>query len=385
VDGDHTLSSSNGALTFGSTLDSPNRANLSLAALGGAIDVGAAIGNAGALGALTLQSGTSTRMRGAVQAGSIVQAGAAGLTRFDGAVTADGEDGIQLNGHSFRFDGAVTASAGAISLANTSAQGTVEFGREAAVQATTGFTQTGGASLLLPASISVTQGGITLEAPASLPGGTATITTDGDIVMAGLVGPATALTINAGTGVRTTDQAGTHWRAFGIDIGRSGGGADQKINVASLAVTTASDANLYGMIGGKGGALAASRIDSELIKAPYFINDTPWGPLEVINVLVATTVPQGVVPSTPGAGPLFTGVVDRSGVAPNVLGVYASPQVLTVAPMAPLATPAAGPAAPAANGTGSAPKALPTGPAAPQGAAVGEAGDGEDRPPVDER
>jgi filamentous hemagglutinin family protein len=385
VDGDHTLSSSTGTLSFGSTLDSPNRANLSLAALAGAIDVGAAIGNTSALGALTLQAGTTTRMRGAVQAGSIVQTGAGGLNRFDGAVTADGDGGIQLSGHSFRFDGAVTASAGAIGIANTSAQGTVEFARDAAVQATTGFTQTGGASLLLPASITVTQGGITLEAPASLPGGTAAITTDGDIVMAGLVGPATALTINAGTGVRTTDQAGTHWRAFGIDIGRSGGGADQKINVASLAVTTASDANLYGMIGGKGGALAASRIDSRLVNAPYFINDTPWGPLEMINVLVATTVPQGVVPSTPGASPLFTGVVDRSGVAPNVLGAYASPQVLTVAPMAPLATLAPSPAAPAANGASPAPRAMPAAPAAPQGAAAGDAGNGEDRPPVDER
>ena len=61
--------------------------------------------------------------------------------------------------------------------------------------------------------------------------------------------------------------------------------------------------------------------------------------------LTATTVPVSVVPSTPGVTALFTGVVDRGGVAPNVLGVYAAPQILTVAPMAPLVVPPAQPQA----------------------------------------
>ena len=340
VTGDQALSAS--TLGFGSTLDSTNAANLSLSALAGAIDLGADVGHTGVLGALTLRSGTTTRVAGGVKAGRIVQTSAGGLSSFGGAVTADD---VQLSGHSFRFDGAVTARTGALAIDNTDATGTAVFARDAAVQAATGFTQTGGASLLLPATIVVTQGGLTLEAPASLPvvsavvsgSGVARITTDGDIRMVGLVGATTALALNAGTGERGLSETGQPtWRAFGVEIGLNDANPDHKINVANLAVATASAAKLYGTVAGKTGALAASTIDSALVNAPYFINDTPWGPLEVINRLVATTVPLGVVPSTPGVTPLFTGVVDRGGVAPNVLGVYASPQVLTVAPMSPV-------------------------------------------------
>jgi len=389
VTGDQVLGSSAGTLSFGSTLDSTNGANLSLAALAGAIDLGADVGHTGVLGALTLRSGTTTRFAGGVKAGRIVQTGAGGLTSFGGAVTADD---VQLSGHSFRFDGAVTASTGAFRIANTDAAGTVVFARDATVQATTGFTQTGGASLLLPATILVTQGGITLEAPASLPAvlagvpssGMASITTDGDIHMTGLVGATTALTLNAGTGERGVSETGQPtWRAFEFEIGLNDANPDHKINVANLAVTTASAAQLYGTVAGKTGALAASHIDSALVNAPYFINDTPWGPLEVINRLVATTVPLGVVPSTPGATPLFTGVVDRGGVAPNVLGVYASPQVLTVSPMSPMMlspvvlTPVSAPVKPA-PAPAPAPAVVPV--PAPTPAAGDDAAQPEDTP-----
>jgi trimeric autotransporter adhesin len=384
VTGDQVLGSSTGALTFGSTLDSTNGANLSLAALAGAIDLGADVGSTGVLGALTLRSGTTTRFAGGVKAGRIVQTGAGGLTSFGGAVTADD---VQLSGHSFAFNGAVMAHTGALAIANTDAAGTVIFARDATVQATTGFTQTGGASLLLPATILVTQGGITLEAPASLPvvsagvlgSGTASITADGDIHMTGLVGATTALTLNAGTGEHGVSETGQPtWRAFEFEIGLNDANPDHKINVANLAVTTASAAKLYGTVAGKTGALAASHIDSALVNAPYFINDTPWGPLEVINRLVATTVPLGVVPSTPGATPLFTGVVDRGGVAPNVLGVYASPQVLTVSPMSPVVlTPVSAPVKPA-PAPAPAPAVVPV--PAPAAAAGEDAAQPEDTP-----
>jgi filamentous hemagglutinin family protein len=329
----------------------------------GHADVAGAIGAGQALRALSV-SGNTTLALGSVST--------TGNQSYGGTLATADAQGLQLSGHSFRFDGAVTASQGAIGIASNSSEGTVEFARNATVQAATGFAQTGGASLRLPASLQVTMGDITIEAPASLPTGQAVITTEGDITMSGLQGAGTTLAMNAGTGV--------------LRIGLDDGNASHKINVARLSVTTASAAELFGSVAGKGGAMAASRIDSRLVNAPYFINGTPWGPVETINVLVATTVPVGVVPSTPGAYSLFTGAVDRSGLVPNVLGVYASPQVLTIAPMLPLVAREGAPGAnPAPAAARPAPAAVPAG----QGSQPVEPGRGPDedpqRPGVDER
>ncbi|MCP5843106.1 hypothetical protein NL296_28040, partial [Klebsiella pneumoniae] len=74
----------------------------------------------------------------------------------------------------------------------------------ATVQAATGFTQTGGAAVYLPATVRVTSGPISLEAPAYLPGGSAELTTNGDITLTGLIGRNTSLVMAAGpTGVLT--------------------------------------------------------------------------------------------------------------------------------------------------------------------------------------
>ncbi|MCH5824216.1 hypothetical protein MMA61_24845, partial [Salmonella enterica] len=69
----------------------------------------------------------------------------------------------------------VTADTGAIRIANTSPTGTTSFGGGSTVKAATGFTQTGGAGLTLPAQLLVTQGPINLGAPAKLQGGNAVI------------------------------------------------------------------------------------------------------------------------------------------------------------------------------------------------------------------
>lgn len=149
----------------------------------------------------------------------------------------------------------------------------------------------------------------------------------GDITLAGLVAPNLVVRMSTGTG--------------DLAVGLANGGEDQRLVVGRLAVPMAGAALVYGSIGGRGGASAASRIDTPLVGSPYFMNDTPWGPIDVIATVTATTAPVSVVPSTPGAAPLFTGVVDRGGVSPNILRAYASPQVLTVTPMAPLSSPAA--------------------------------------------
>jgi hypothetical protein len=245
-------------------------------------------------------------------------------------VSMDGPGGIDLSGGSYSFAQAVTASAGALRVLNTSADGTLRFEREASVQTATGFVQTGGAGITLPASILVAQGPITLDAPARLPDGDAHIETEGDITIRGLEGPATRLTLAAGHGPVAGSGALFSPGAGRLLIGLDDGHADHRINVANLAVPDAASAELFGLIGNQGGALAASRINSRLANDPYFINGTPWGPVETINRIVAATVPRSVVPSTPGANPLFTGAVTGASLAPNALDAYASPQVLTV-------------------------------------------------------
>jgi filamentous hemagglutinin family protein len=310
--GDQALRSSAGSIGFGSAIDSSGSANLSLDSEAGAI----ALAGVNLAGALTVHAGTTIDFSGNVGANEIAVAGAGGLTRFLGSVQADGAGGIGLTGHSFSFAKAVTASAGALNVALTNTGGTLAFAPEAAVEAATGFIQTGGAGITLPASVLVGRGPITFEAPARLPSGDARIETDGTITMSGLEGPATNLVLAAGSG--------------SLLIGSAGGLEGQRINVATLAVPDAASAMLFGLIGGQGGALAASRINSRLVNDPYFINTTAWGPVEAINRVVATTVPRTVVPSTPGASALFTGAVTSSGIAPNALSVYAAPQVLTV-------------------------------------------------------
>ena len=333
LNGDQQLHSRSGAIHFASTLDAASRANLSLSADAGAIGIDGAVGAQAALGALTVHAGTTLDFGASLKAYRLTQTGAGGLAHFRGTVFIEGLDGLSLTGQAFAFDQAVTATTGALQIVHTNGTGTgtssTVFARDAAVSAATGFTQVGGGNVLLPASIHVAQGPITLAAPATLYAGNARIETQGDITMTGLAGPATALTLASGHGPY---PAGTTPLpvAGKLVIGHDDGHADHQINVANLAVPDASAATLFGIIGGQGGALAASRINSSLVNDPFYINLTPWGPVEVINLLVATTVPSAGVPSTPGAASLFTGTVPQGGVTPNALAPYVAPPVLQV-------------------------------------------------------
>jgi hypothetical protein len=321
---DTTLHSTGGALSFASTIDSATHANLTLASDTGAIALGGALGANEVLGALTVSAATTLDFSGSVQATQVNTTNVSGLTRFLGQLNAG--NGIALSGGSFSFAQAVTSSAGALTVANTSANGTVSFAPTAAVNTATGFTQTGGAGVVLPASVYVQHGAISLEAPATLPSGVASIETEGSITLSGLSGPSTQLTLASGHGTGGIASLGAGALGVGLDDGIEA----HRIDVAHLTVPDAASATLFGRINGNGGAYAASLIDSVFVNAPYFINATPWGPLEIINRLVATTVPTSVVPSTPSADTLFTQTVSPGGLAPNALGVYAAPQVLTM-------------------------------------------------------
>ena len=130
----------------------------------------------------------------------------------------------------------------------------------------------------------------------------------------------------------------------------------------------AGSAEVFGTVRGLGGAFAASLVDSALVGPPYYLNATPWGPIDAIATVTALTVPIHVVPSTPRARALFTGGFTGEGLAPQALTQYLSPQVLTIGPLPTVLSvpsPAAagsGPAAQRPAGAAGSPRpALPTG------------------------
>lgn len=310
--GDRDLGSSTGSVVFGSTLDGGNGSNLAISAGQDILVADDATG----LGSLTLRAVDTIVFNGDVSAYRVEQLEARSAS-YNGSLTAAGPDGIALSGGGFSFGGDVTATTGAIKIANPGNTGTVDFAAGTTVRAATGFTQTGGSGVTLPANLLVTQGPISLGAPARLQGAAATISTNGDITAVGLSGPQTALTLSSGLGA--------------MRIGLNDADPSHKLDVLSLSVPTAGSADMWGMIGGKGGALAAATVKSSLVGSPYFLNGTTWGPTDVIDRLAASTAPRWVAPTTPTADSLFRGTVMPQAYGPDVLGAYADPQVLTVA------------------------------------------------------
>ena len=310
--GDRDLTSDTGSVILGSKLDGGNGNNLNVNA-GKNIQVA---GDATGLGSLTLRAVDTIVFNGDVSAYRVQQLEAKNAS-YNGAVRASGPDGIDISGGSVSFGKDVTADTGAIRIANTSPTGTTSFGGGSTVKAATGFTQTGGAGLTLPAQLLVTQGPITLGAPATLQGSNAVIQTNGDITAIGLTGPQTSLTLASGAGA--------------LRIGLNDADPSHKLDVAGLTVPNAGSADLWGSIGGRTGSMAATMVRSSLVGAPYYMNGATWGPTDVIDRLASVTAPRSVIPSTPTANPLFQGTVPSKGFGPDVLGAFADPQVLTVA------------------------------------------------------
>jgi len=316
LSGDHALSSTGGSLVFGSTLDSRNRSSLTLSA-GKDIAVQGAVGAKSPLGNLVIDAGDSIDFASNVQVSSVQQAAAGGLTRFGGELRADGAEGIVLTGNGFVFEAGVTADQGVLTVHNSDAAGAITF--NGPILSKRDFTQTGGTHLYLPETITVSDGGIRLETVAEILSDKASFTTTGDIVMNGLYAPQTWLTLSSGTGA--------------LNIGLPTGNTLNRnlIQVARLSVPTAGSANLFGNIGLVGGRKAAREIDSQLTRAPYFINETPWGDNEMISQVVAVTVPRSAIPTTPSVFSLFIHTYSPLGMTPDALGAYTSPKVLDVA------------------------------------------------------
>ena len=275
--GDSVLATAGGDLMFGGTIDTANRTSLSLAAIGGSIHAVGDIGGSSPLGDISIRAGGGVLFDGAVAARSVVQTVGGATTRFSKGLTADGADGISLTGASFTFDAPVTASAGALAITGFDSSGAVTFGVGANIITAKGLTQKEGSGIVLPGFITNTEGPITLGAVATLPSGDASITTDGDITMAGLQGVGTMLTMASRNG-------------GALVIGSQDGDAMRKIDVLGLKVPTAGSARMYGAVAGKTDALAASVIDSPLRAAPYFINNTPWGPTQSVSRIVSTVI-----------------------------------------------------------------------------------------------
>jgi len=314
LDGAATLRSLGDLIAFASTVDSSNASPLTVDAAT-TVRFAGRIGGSGPLGALIVKAGGDVDYLADVAVASLSQ-NSGGATHFQGAVTASGADGIVLVGNGFTFDQAVSATGGALSIENVADDAIIRF--SGPVVANTGFTQKGGAHIYLPASVTVTNGGIDLGIVAELPDGVATITTAGDVVMPGLKGLNTNLTISAGTGAIN----------IGSELGTVANG--NIIQVATLTVPSAGSARLWGNIGTFTGPRAAQEVDSSLIGPPYYLNRTPWGPNEKIAQLAAVLVPHVPVPSAPGVMSLFNGAISSRGITPNALDAFRAPDILSI-------------------------------------------------------
>ncbi|OWT69052.1 MULTISPECIES: filamentous hemagglutinin N-terminal domain-containing protein [unclassified Achromobacter] len=315
--GDRTLGSSTGSVVFGSTLDGAG-SNLTISA-GHNISAGGDVTN---VAGLTLRAVDTVVFNGAVSAYRVQQLEAQSAT-YRGKLTATGPDGIDLTGGSFTFGGDVSADAGAIKIAGTNPAGSVNFAAGSTVRAATSFTQGGAATMLLPANL-IARDSVSLGTVGQIQGNSLAITTQGDITALGLYGPQARATLTLAAPSLANPAGGK------LTIGLNDADATHKLNVGVLAVPTAGSAQVYGSIGGRTGAVAAAFVTSPLAGAPWFMNDTPWGPNDIVQRVTASTAPIWVEPSKPGVDSLFRGTVSNNAYGPDPLGAYADPQVLRV-------------------------------------------------------
>ncbi|WP_233233247.1 filamentous hemagglutinin N-terminal domain-containing protein [Bordetella sp. LUAb4] len=321
LNGDRTLTSSTGSVVFGSTLDGAGSSNLAINAAHNISAAGDVTGVAG----LTLRAVDTVVFNGAVSAYRVQQLEAQSAT-YRGKLTATGPDGIDLTGGSFTFGGDVSAETGAIRIAGTSpanAAGSVNFAAGSTVRAATSFTQSGAATMLLPANL-IARDSVTLGTVGQIQGNSLAITTQGDITALGLYGPQARATLTLASPSLANPAGGK------LTIGLNDADATHKLNVGVLAVPTAGSAQVYGSIGSRAGAVAAAFVTSPLAGSPWFMNDTPWGPNDIVQRVTASTAPIWVEPSKPGVDSLFRGTVSNNAYGPDPLGAYADPQVLRV-------------------------------------------------------
>lgn len=296
--GDTTFDSSNGSIVFGgSVLAGSESPALNLLAPNGNVGVGGSLGTPDAPLGVTLVRSRGSNTFGAVDVASLAIDGT-GATTFNGAVDAHSGDIV------IDVDGAPVSFA------------------TGPVHAATGFSVIGLSPVYLGGNLAVDNGPISIDGRLTLRPGALRITTNGDITLHGVAGARTDLRMAAGTGF--------------IRAGTPGAAPEDQVALRSLRVDSAIGALFYGTLGGRGGVIPATRVRGGLFGDPYFFNDTPWGPLELVDTLAvkaaqqdATTIARHARAADHGD----TGEYPTAGIIQDLVAPR-SDDILTVLPLA---------------------------------------------------
>ncbi len=154
-----------GNVRFLSTINGTNAGGQSLtlnAGTGGNLSFEQDLGAATRLGTLTITNARDLVASGVVTTGAIRQVAGQGLTRFDGAVSANGSGGIDLDALTsvpFTFNSSVNASAGSFSLSGGAATFADALGANGSIEiVSSGAVQVVGATTASTGSLSVNAG-----------------------------------------------------------------------------------------------------------------------------------------------------------------------------------------------------------------------------------
>ncbi len=311
--------------------------------LKGDIGTGAALSSISVSGTTTLAGGTivtsgNQGYTGAVNlTGNHVLTTNSGQITFGSTVDSTSHSNLTLNlgdvAHSFSHAFGTTNALGVLTI-NSGSNGSVSFNSNAHIKTTGDLILNNIATLLLPANIdaggAITIGVVTSTGsqPQAISGITPTlaagevkIKAGGNIVMAGLSGSETDLTISSSGGYikigsKNTDESGPQ--------------PTKKIVVKTLKSDQASSIDMYGTVANRSDATAAY-IVGPLKGPPYYINDMRWGPIEnQVSIPQSVVPPVTTIPTSPQAGALFTRTVDAGGLNPNALAAFTAPTVLNV-------------------------------------------------------
>jgi hypothetical protein len=202
--GSKTFSTSGGTISFTNTLDGDanDTRSLIMAAGGGDIIFGNAVGGTFRLNILTIASArnvTATAAGASVTVGSIIQASGTGTTEFSRSVSTRNPAGVQFNGNNLQFDSTSTLTTlnnGFMHISNT---GTLTMAGTANLSG--GLTQSGTGGVVLSGPI-VSDQAVFFTAPV-VATGTPSIDTSSNgqnITFSNTVNGPGALSLTAGTG-----------------------------------------------------------------------------------------------------------------------------------------------------------------------------------------
>jgi len=214
--------SGGGTITFGSTLDGSTDFNedLTLTAGAGNIDFDAAVGSITDPGDVVIVSAANVTADAAFNANSLTQQGGTDTSTFDGAMTFEGADGLNLGSVSALNDVAVNNDIDTLAAANggtvaINVDGVLDIAPDADMTLDGAFSQTGGGTVETAGDVTTSGEDITFASAVVLTdahtvafstgGGAGTITFGGELD--GSTDFAEDLTLTAGTGNIDFDQS----------------------------------------------------------------------------------------------------------------------------------------------------------------------------------